>query len=56
LEFKIDFMHARLLHTVPEKRERAKEQLRAYCLAYFALTGRRYVPIIERLKYKEGSY
>ena len=55
LEFKIDFMNARLLNTLPEKQEKAKEQLREYHQAYFSLTGKPYIPDIQRRKYEEGE-
>lgn len=56
LEYKIDFMNARLLYTLPEKQEGAKEQLREYHQEYFMLTGRNYIPCIQRRKYEEGDY
>lgn len=56
LEYKIDFMCARLLCIEPEKQERAKEQIREYFKEYFELTGKCYIPWIQRKKYEMGEY
>ena len=55
LEFKIDFMNTRLLCTLPEWQEQGKKQVRKYIREYYELTGTRYLPYIQREKYRVGE-
>jgi len=55
LEFKIDFMNAWLLCTLPERQEQGKEQVRNYLEEYYELTGTRYLSFIQREKYRVGE-
>ncbi|MBM3233427.1 hypothetical protein FJZ18_04660 [Candidatus Pacearchaeota archaeon] len=56
LELEIDVLHARLLHTLPERQEKGKKEIRARLARYYVITGRRYVPVIERRKYESGEF
>ena len=56
LEFKMDYMNTRLLNTLSERQDKAIEQIRKYNKDYFSLTGKMYIPLIQRKKYEEGDY
>ena len=56
LEHLIDFLNAQALFTIPEKQERAKIIIGRRLKEYFALTGKHYIPDIQRRKYQEGDY
>lgn len=55
LEYKIDFLDAKIMFTIPEEQQDILTKLKKYIGEYKKMTGKVYIPKIQRRIYESGD-